>query len=153
MKNNIFTCIGFFIGILIWLLESIVHHFIFNDPSFEVIPHDINEIWMRSCIFFLFVSFGVSADLFTRKLVEKEKQLEAVTIYKSMIHAVHHILNNLLNQMQIFKMEAENCKDFNTNIIMYFDLVRDEAEDLVKKLSSVEELTGDNIKASVYPEK
>ncbi len=85
-----------------------------------------------------------------RKLV-KEKQLEAINIYNSMLKANQHILNNLLNQMILFKIEAENCQDFNPEILILMDKSLDEASDLLKNLSEVEHITDSNIWASINP--
>ncbi len=89
--------------------------------------------------------------LLTKKLLIKEKQLEATHIYNSMLHATHHILNNLLNQMQLFKMEAVDSKDFKQDMISTFDTAIDQASDLIDRLSSLENITGQDIWASVDP--
>lgn len=84
-------------------------------------------------------------------LNEQLKEQEKREIYLSMVQASQHILNNLLNQMQLFKIEAEKTADFNPDILKLFDVSLKEAGDLVNKLSNVSELTQDNIKNSVTP--
>ena len=153
MKKNIFTIIGLVIAVAFWIFESSIHYFVFEETSFELIPTEINEMWMRLFILLMIVLFGVFADSFSRKLVAKEKQLEATHIYESMLMATHHILNNLLNQMQLFRLEASKSKDFNHKIIQYFDVAVKEASDLIEKLSKVENISGENIFASVDPNK
>ena len=151
MKNKIFSIVAFVIALSFWIFEAFIHYFIFGDPIFELIPHDPNEFWMRVVIVSLIIGFGIFADYYSRKLLIAEKKLEASQIYDSMIHATHHILNNLLNQIQVFKIEAQNCKDFNQDVIKLFDNSTKEASDLIKRLSEVEQITEKNIWSSVDP--
>ena len=151
MKKMMFTLISSSIATLFWLFDSLTHYFIYGETKLEIIPEDFNELWMRSLIIILLISFGIFADLFSKKLLEKEKQLEALKIYNSMTFATHHILNNLLNQMQLFRLEAKDSKDFNQDIIKQYDNAIKEASDLLKKLSDVEHITDSNILASIDP--
>lgn len=106
---------------------------------------------MRAVIVLLVILFGIYTDSSTKKLLIKEKQLEAASIYNSMIYASQHILNNLLNQMQLFKVEALKSDDFDPEIIKLYDNIIDEAISLVQRLSQVENVTGENIRASIDP--
>lgn len=103
------------------------------------------------CYCFIGYPFGIYTDSSTKKLLIKEKQLEAASIYNSMIYASQHILNNLLNQMQLFKVEALKSDDFDPEIIKLYDNIIDEAISLVQRLSQVENVTGENIRASIDP--
>ena len=42
-----------------WLADSCVHYFLYREPTFQLIPQDINELWMRIVIFLLILSLGV----------------------------------------------------------------------------------------------
>jgi len=68
-----------------------------------------------------------------------------------MIYASQHILNNLLNQMQLFRMEALRSNDFDRGIIELYDNAIDEATDLIQRLSQVKSITGESIWAAVDP--
>ena len=151
MKNKIFSIVAFVIALSFWIFEALIHYFIFGDPIFELIPHDSNEFWMRVLIVILIIGFGIFADYYSRKLLIAQKKIEASQIYGSMIYATHHILNNLLNQIQVFKIEAQNCKDFNPDVIKLFDDSTKEASELIKRLSEVEQITEKNIWSSVDP--
>ena len=153
MKKQIFTLVSCVIAFVFWFFESALHYFVFGEAAFEYIPIDHNELWMRIVIVILIVSFGVFTSFFSRKLLIQEKQLEAVRIYNSMLSASHHILNNLLNQMQLFRIEALKSKDFDHKIIRYFDDATNEATELIKKLSAIENITDNNIRAAVDPNK
>jgi len=139
------------IALMFWFFDTSIHYFVYGEPHFELIPSNTNEFWMRLVIIVLIISFGSYADYSTQKLLIKEKQLEANRIYNSMIYASHHILNNLLNQMQLFKMEAMKSNDFDKEIIRLYDNAIDEATSLIDELSQVENITGDNIWASIDP--
>lgn len=102
-------------------------------------------------LIFLIVIFAWFADYSSTKMLNKEKQLEALNIYNSMLKANQHIFNNLLNQMQLFEIEAENSQDFNPEILKIFNQSLDEAKDLFYKLSQVDKVTGKEIWASVDP--
>jgi hypothetical protein len=151
MKKRKYSIVAFVIALMFWFLDASIHYFVYREPQFEIIPDDFNELWMRAVIILLVILFGIYADSSTRKLLIKEKQMEAARIYSSMIHASQHILNNLLNQMQLFKMEALKSNDFDREIIKYFDIAFDEAKNLIQRLSQVENITDENIWASVDP--
>ena len=153
MKREMFTITGLIVALVFWFFDSSIHYFIYHEPEFRLIPDDFNELWMRIVIVLLIMLFGVFADYFSRKLIVKEKQLEALHIYNSMIHATHHILNNLLNQMQIIRLEALKSEDFDRELIRDYDNAINEAIGLIKKLSNVQDITDENIWASVDPGK
>ncbi len=148
-----FSIVAFFIAFVFWFFDASIHYFVYMEPQFELIPDDFNELWMRIIIILLIILFGVFADYFSRKLLITQQQLEASRIYTSMLKASHHILNNLLNQMQYFKIEALRCKDFDQEILALYDDAIDEASELIEKLSHVENITEENIWASIDPNK
>lgn len=151
MKKIKYSIAAFVLAFVFWFLDTSVHYFIYDEPHFEIIPDDFNELWMRTVIVLLVILFGIYTDSSTKKLLSKEKQLEAAGIYSSMIYASQHILNNLLNQMQLFKIEALKSDDFDPEIIKHYDNVISEATDLVQRLSQVESITSENIRASIDP--
>lgn len=140
-------------ALLFLCFDAFIHYYVYGEPQIEIIPEDKNELWMRTVIVLLIISFGVYADFQAKKLLLKEKQLEAARIYRSMTQASRHILNNLLNQMQLVKMEALRCDEFDREIIEFYDKAFDEAKQLIKQLSEVEDITDENIWASVDPGK
>lgn len=147
-----YTTIAILIAIIYWFFDSSIHYFIFHEHEFELIPHDNNETWMRSTIIFLIIAFGVFADYSSKKILLKEKQLEALNIYKSMLKANQHIINNLLNQMLLYKIEAENCQDFNPEVLKLFDNSIYEASALFKNLSEIDNISYESILDSINPE-
>ena len=151
MYKNKYTIVAAVIALMFWFFDALVHYFVYGEARFELIPSDFNELWMRAVIVILLLIIGIYADVTTRNLIIREKELEAYRIYTSMVHASRHILNNLLNQMQIIKIEALKSKDFDRDIIKYYDDMFDEAQDLIHKLSEIKNITDEDIRASVAP--
>ena len=140
---------GFLIALGFWIFDSSIHHFVYGEEKFEFIPEDFNELWMRIVIVLLIVCFGIYSDYVSNRQIKREKELEALQVYNSMVNATHHILNNLLNQMQLIRLEAAKCKDFKQERVKQFDSAIDEAVGLIEKLSSIKQVTDENIRASV----
>ena len=138
MGKKIFTIAAVAIALVFWLFDSWVHYFIYNEPHFEYVPTNVNELWMRLTIVTLIVVFGIFADFFTNRIMHKHKQLEVAYMYGSLIYASRDILDNLLNQMQYFKAEALNSQDFNPEVIKYYDHAIQQAYELVATFSKIE---------------
>ena len=59
------------VALSFWFLDSFIHYFWYSELEFEIIPSEINELWMRASIFILLASFGLFADFTSRKIIEK----------------------------------------------------------------------------------
>ena len=151
MKKQFYSLAAVLTAILFWFSDAMIHYFIYGEAEFEFIPDDFNELWMRTTIIVLVIIFGLYVDYSSRKLLGKEKKLEATRIYNSMLYASQHIINNLLNQMLLFKLEAEKSQDFNPQIAELMETAVDEAQDLMTRLSSIDNLSHDGIWESIDP--
>jgi membrane-associated HD superfamily phosphohydrolase len=145
MKKKMFTIAAFLTALVFWFFDSFIHHFLYKEPEFHIIPDDFNELWMRAVIVILIMLFGIFSDYFINRIMFKEKQLEVVYVYSAMIYASHHILNNLLNQMRLFKMEAQRSKDFDRDVIALYDNAIKEASDLMDTLTKVKDASEESI--------
>jgi hypothetical protein len=152
-EHRVFTIAAIVIAAIFWNFDAALHFILYGEPRFELIPDDLNELWKRLVIAVLIVLFGLYADRSARKQLLQEKQRVALDTYNSMIHATQHILNNLLNQMQLFRVEALRSRDFDPDVIRLYDQSMDEAKVLVEKLSAIEEISESNIRASIDPAK
>ena len=150
MTKKIFTIVSFIMALIFWFFESAMHYYVHDEPRFEIIPSETNELWMRIVIVFLIMLFGVLSDSFRQQIVAK--QLEVCRTYNSMLHVSQHIINNLLNQMQLFKMEALKSEGFDRDILKLYDNALDEASDLVNTLSRIEDISEGHIWEHVDPE-
>jgi hypothetical protein len=137
------------VATLYWIAESMVHRFVFEEEAFELIPLNFNELWMRVLIVVLMICFGVFGDAWSRRLVAKEDEKRQIFI--ATVSSTQHILNNLLNQIQVvfLKMDDEYRVDAETRDMLKQSL-RD-AQVQVQKLSAVADLDEDVIRESVAP--
>ncbi len=46
------------LALAFWFGDSCIHFFLYGEPVFQIIPQDINELWMRTTIVILLVAFG-----------------------------------------------------------------------------------------------
>lgn len=83
------------------------------------------------------------------ELSERVKENEKREIYVSILNASHHILNNLLNQLLLFKIEAERSLDFDKNILRQFNDAFSEAYNHVNNLANISDLSSKSIKKSI----
>jgi hypothetical protein len=143
------TIMALAVAALYWMAESMVHRFVFAEETFELLPSNINELWMRVMIVVLMICFGVFGDAWSRRLVAKEDEKRQIFI--ATVSSTQHILNNLLNQIQVvfLKMDDEYRVDAETRDMLKQSL-RD-AQVQVQKLSAVAELNEEVIKESVAP--
>ena len=147
MKNRKFTVVVTIAAASYWVAESLIHIFVFQDPEFAFLPTDIDELWMRLGIVVLMIIFGIYADIQTGKLLAKEQEKREVFI--AMVSSTQHILNNLLNQMQVALVDADGVKalDDETRKLLKQALIK--GKEQVIQLSSVTELDGVTIRKSI----
>lgn len=149
MKHNNLTLKAIIIAVVYWLMDSSLHRLIFREKEFEFIPSDINELWMRVVIVLLLIAFGMYADRHTATVVQKEK--EKRIIFNATVSSAQHILNNLLNQMQYFKLMAEETKALDKSTTDLYEQSMSDGKEMIERLSAVDEMSEETIKASVYP--
>lgn len=143
------TILAIIVAALYWTAESIVHRFVFAEDKFELLPTNVNELWMRALIVLLMICFGIFGDAWSRRLVSKEDEKRQIFI--ATISSTQHILNNLLNQIQVvfLKMDNEHRIDAETREMLKRSLK--DAQVQVQKLSAVTKLDEDVIRESVAP--
>jgi len=76
-----FVAFGVGMAIFFWLLETVMHVFVFRLGSFssQFLPlDDTNEMWMRSLICLLFIGFGAHIQSLTNRRLLLEEQREAL---------------------------------------------------------------------------
>jgi hypothetical protein len=82
-----------------------------------------------------------------RHSISEEKE----AIYIASIVSAQHVINNLLNQLQLVELEVSKQPNFDKETADLFGDMLLEADGLMKKLSSVKEIEADEIKRSVDP--
>jgi len=149
MERYKFTLLGIGLAFLYWFAESGIHRFVYAEESFEVVPSDVNEFWMRLLIIVLIIGFGFFADNRARKIKRTEREKHQV--YVATVRSSQHILNNLLNQLQLafLDLEKEHCLESETRKLLERSIR--EGKEQVERLSSVSEVTSESIEDSVRP--
>lgn len=149
LERHKFTVLGIALALLYWFTESVIHRFVYAEEFFEVVPSDVNEFWMRLLIIVLIVSFGVFADNRARKIRETQQEKHAVFI--ATVRSTQHILNNLMNQMQLafFDLEKEHCLESETRKLLEKSIR--EGKEQVERLSTVSDISSESIEESVKP--
>jgi uncharacterized protein YneF (UPF0154 family) len=141
-KNKTFTVAAFEMALFFWVLESAIHYFVFEEENFEFIPSEMNELWMRVVIVFLIMLLGVFADAFIARITQK--QMEVAHAYNALIQAGNETMDNLLQQMHLFKSEAQRSCDFNKDVLKYYDGAIQQASDLVERFENVDRALHEN---------
>jgi hypothetical protein len=140
-------------GLTIAVFIVVYAHFVDLDPfdwlvTFfkSVEDYEVDEIFIGAFIFIICLAIDLLR-LQREQKVEHEKN----KVYKAMIASSHHILNNFLNQMQLFKITAESTPGFDQEILAMYDTIMKEASDQIKKLSDISEVSETSIKEAVMP--
>ena len=136
LKKKKFTIAAFEMALFFWVLESAIHYFVFEESHFEFIPSETNELWMRVVIVFLIMILGVFADAFIERI--RQRQMEVAHAYNALIQAGNETLDNLVDQMHLFKSEAQRSCDFDKEVLKYYDNAIAQASDLVERFANVD---------------
>ena len=149
MRRYKLTWIGFAIAVLVAVLSNTID----LDPFDRLVgffssveKYELDEIFIAGVIFLVFMAVDLLIRQRNRK-IEREK----IKVYEAMISSAHHILNNFLNQMQLFKITAQETPGFNKDILAMYDMIINEASSQIKALSSISEISETSIKESVMP--
>ena len=149
MGKHKFGLLGLGLAMLYWVLESVIHRYIYAEQSFELLPSDENELWMRLLVVVLILGFGMFADNRARKIEQTEREKHEV--YVATVRSTQHILNNLMNQMQLafLDLDKEHCLESDTRELLERSIR--ESKQQVERLSSVSDISGESIEDSVRP--
>jgi len=127
--KNLSTLISIFVAIVFWFFDSVIHFFGYGEPAFEFVPSDSNELWMRCVIVGLVLTIGVLAD--------RQNKSDRLDVYRTMLEATHHILNNFLQKMMRIRQAAEDSSDFDKDVLKLYDQLIDETTAQIRKLENI----------------
>ena len=116
---------------------------IFGKPKIKP-AIEIDEMIIPLLLFFVFLFI----DVYRRS---KKVQVEnaKLGIYKAMLSSSHHILNNFIYQMDIFKMTAEDTPGFDAKILAFYEDIISNTSDQIHSLSNLSIIDEYNIRSSV----
>jgi len=108
--------------------------------------YEVDELVIAALIMMFFVQLELLRKR-QASLVENEK----LKIYQAMLFGIHHILNNFLNQMQLFKMTAEMSPAFDREILALYDQVIEETTTQIDAIGNVAQIDEEAIRDVVLP--
>ena len=150
MRRNWLTWTGVGIGLVILVLSKLYDLDPFDRLAdfFETVEqYELDEFFIAGLIVLVFFA----ADLLLKERKRKIEH-EKVKVYKAMVSSAHHVLNNFLNQMLLFKITAEDTPGFDKEVLDLYDVVMEDAKEQINALSSITEVNEDKIKEAVRPE-
>jgi hypothetical protein len=150
MRQRRFTIFGICLALLYWIAESVIHRYIYAEDFFEFVPSDLNEFWMRALIIFLIVGFGIFAD--NRAATIRNKEREKREVFLATVGSTQHILNNLLNQLQLVFFELDDRHELESKTRKLLKRSIKEGKEQVERLSGVTEMRSESIEKSVKPQ-
>lgn len=149
MKKYTFTLIGLTLSGVIFFTSVLLDFDLFE--SVLTMLHSLEEYELDEAIIpiFIFLLFAVF-DLYKR---EKQQafEYEKIKIYKAMLASTHHILNNFLNQMQLFKITADETPGYDPEILASYDAIIQSASTQIDALGSISDIDEKSILDSVLP--
>jgi len=149
MRQRRFTIFGFSLAFLYWVAESVIHRYVYAEDFFEIVPSDFNEFLMRVLIILLIVGFGIFADNRANKIRKKEQ--EKRDVFLATVSSTQHILNNLLNQLQLVFFDLDERHELESETRKLLRRSIKQGKEQVERLSSVTELSSESIQDSVRP--
>lgn len=149
MKNHKLT----FLGLLLALNFYFITH-MFDLDLFEALVEilesletfEVDELIIPLTIIFLFTFIDQY-----RRLNSQKVNYEKTKIYKAMMFSTHHILNNFLNNMQLFKITAEDTPEFDPEILSLYEVVIKDASTQIEALGNITDIDETSIHASIAP--
>jgi flagellar biosynthesis/type III secretory pathway M-ring protein FliF/YscJ len=146
MKPYLRVTLFYFLFGLLWIIfsDSIIQHSAFDLETSNLLQ--TFKGW-----FFVLLS-SVLIFFLTRKafLDHLAKENEKRAVFRKTVEGAHHILLNYLNQMQLFTLKAEECKDFDPADIELAKLLSEEAASELKKMRDVDSITPERIHSVIY---
>lgn len=143
MKQYKWTITGFVLMLFLWGCIAKFNLDIFESLAdflnrFE--RYELNDLLLPILILYTFTM----ADLF-RRHESLQIETEKLKIYRKMVQAVYHIMNNFLQKMLAFKMTAEETKGFNPDALKLYDQIIQETDEQIQVLGSLERADEDLI--------
>lgn len=149
MKKYKLTLIGLFLATIISSITLTFKLDLFElviETLISLEEYEIDE-FIIPVILLLVFSFFDQIRIQRLQKIEYEK----VKIYRAMLESTRHILNNFLNQVQLFKITAENTPNFDPEVLSLYDVVIKDASIQIEALGSITNIDEKSIHESVEP--
>jgi len=133
---------------LLWILLS--------DRALQAVFHESDGFtWAQTIKGMAFVLVtGTMLYLLIRSHVQRQEaaEQEKRALFLQTMRAVNHILNNFLNNMQYFKLTAEESSALEPSVIDEYDTVIHETAAKIRDLSAIESLDETALAAHMGPD-
>ena len=115
LRPSVIALLSLILAIVSWLSDSVIHFAIYEEPTFQIIPQDINELWMRSVICLLILSLGA---VIARSVATKQRVMalqaklgvyrgESNYIFLRLHHLALGVETNQLTPEQFYALAKE----------------------------------------------
>lgn len=149
MRSFRFTLVGIVLAVGVKLAAVLLQLDLFERlvSALAVLERfEIDEIIIPTFILLVFALLDQ-----VKKQREQKIAREKLAIYTAMLSSTHHILNNFLHQMQLFKITARNTPGFDPKILSLYDVVIEGASAQIDALGKITDINEASIRASVAP--
>lgn len=149
MKRYKWTLTGLILALVLWGAIASQDMDVFESVAgllhrFE--HYEINDLFFPILVFYTFMM----TDL-VRRHEELRVQTEKLRLYRKMIKAVYHIMNNFLQKMLAFRLAAEKNGPVDPNAMKLYDRIISETDEQLQKLGSLESPDEDLIEQVISP--
>ncbi|MDK2857616.1 MAG: hypothetical protein PWQ29_271 [Verrucomicrobiota bacterium] len=149
MREYKWTLIGLILAMGLWVLSVRFHLDLFEAFISYLRHHEYAEIDKFIPPILLFCIFA-TIDLACRH--QKIRiEIEKLKVYRSMLKAMNHILNNFLHKMLLFKLTAEETEGFDPEVLKQYDTIIAEASAQINALEAIEKPAEETILRTVEP--
>ena len=143
------TFIGLALAVIVYVITSVTELEVFEHLARLLERHEQYEI-DEIVIGVIIVGAFASADLFRQRRAARIAA-ERERIYHAMLKSTHHLLNNFLNKMTLFKITAEDTPGFDKEQLEFYDKIIDEVQQELEALGAIEDIDVESIEKSLAP--
>ncbi len=150
MNKYKLTLIGLGLAIFIYVFTVILEldlYDYFMNLLINIEQFKLDKLIIPVAIFFIFLFLDTRRRK-KKSLVENAKH----DIYKAMLCSSHHIINNFIYQMDLFKITAEDTPGFDTQILSFYEDIISNTSHQIYSLSNLETIDEFSIRTSVLNE-
>lgn len=147
MNNYKLTFIGLLLSFILYISSVFFELDLFEKLVrllAKLEKYEFDELIIPVIFFFIFLFIDI-------KRYSKKADIENIklNIYKAMLSSSHHILNNFIYQMNIFKITAEETPGFDVKILAFYEEIIDNTTHQINSLSSLTTIDENTIRTSV----
>ena len=143
MKEYKWTIIGLISAFALWALSVGLHLDLFESfiACLQNQEHmELDEIVFPAAVFYVFIMIDLN-----RNRQQSRVEVEKNKVYRSMLKAMDHILNNFLQKMLLFKITAEETDGFNPDVLKKYDIIINETTAQINALECIAKPDEENI--------